>query len=184
MVASSSAWARSGTGPGPGNCPPWTSSVADWRWHGPRQRYTGIVHSYFRLGNTILPGEATVRAVLDWELCALGDVLADIGFLVNNWELPGDDAPRVWMEVPPTRAGGFPSRAQILERYASRTGVDLADIEYYRAFAYWRVAVIAEGIKRRYETAAMASQDVDLEFLDRRVTDLIELAGQHLGSAS
>jgi aminoglycoside phosphotransferase (APT) family kinase protein len=150
----------------------------------PPQRYTGIVHSDYRLGNTILSGEGTIRAVLDWELCSLGDVLADVGFLLNNWELPGDNGPRVWMAVPPTRAGGFPSRSQILDRYASTTGVDLSDIGYYRAFAYWRVAVIAEGIKRRYETAAMATHDVDPEFLARRVTDLIELAGLHLGSAS
>jgi aminoglycoside phosphotransferase (APT) family kinase protein len=118
--------------------------------------------------------------VLDWELWTLGDVLADVGFLLNNWYEPGEDAPQVFMEVPPTIAGGFASRDEVVERYVDRTGFDLADIEYYRAFQHWKVAILAEGVKRRYETATMATSDVDFEHLARRVVDLADLADHHL----
>lgn len=148
----------------------------------PPQRSTGIVHSDYRFGNVIMAGSGELRAVLDWELWTLGDVLADVGFLLNNWYEPGDDGPQVWMEVPPTLAGGFASRAEVIDRYAMRTGFDLTDIAYYRAFQYWKVAVLAEGVKRRYESSEMATTSVDFAHLARRVLDLAELADQHLPS--
>jgi aminoglycoside phosphotransferase (APT) family kinase protein len=150
----------------------------------PRQRYTGIVHSDYRFGNVILDADATLVAVLDWELWTLGDVLADVGFVLNNWYEPDDDTPMVWMEVPPTVAGGFASRQEVIDRYAERTGFDLSEIEYYRAFAHWKMAVIAEGVKRRYETGAMASRDVDFGHLDRRIVRLAELAAHHFDLAT
>lgn len=146
----------------------------------PAQRHTGIVHSDYRFGNVILGRDGDLRAVLDWELWTLGDVLADVGFLLNNWYEPHDDAPQVWMEVPPTMAGGFASRDDVVSRYAQRTGFDLEDIEYYRAFQHWKVAILAEGVKRRYETATMATSNVDFDHLARRVVDLAALADQHL----
>jgi aminoglycoside phosphotransferase (APT) family kinase protein len=146
----------------------------------PAQRYTGIVHSDYRFGNVLLDDSATLVGVLDWELWTLGDVLADVGFLLNNWYEPGDTAPQVWMEVPPTTAGGFAPRDQVIARYEAASGFDLAEVEYYRAFQHWKVAVLAEGVKRRYEQADMASTDVDFAHLDRRVIDLAELAASHL----
>ncbi|HEX5587305.1 MAG TPA: phosphotransferase family protein [Acidimicrobiia bacterium] len=146
----------------------------------PPQRYTGIVHSDYRFGNVILGAEGDLLAVLDWELWTLGDVLADVGFILNNWYEPGDDAPQVWMEVPPTLAGGFAGRDEVVARYVERTGFDLDDVEYYRAFQHWKVAILAEGVKRRYESATMATSDVDFEHLARRVVDLADLADAHL----
>jgi len=146
----------------------------------PVQRYTGLVHADYRMGNVILAAGGRIAAVLDWELCALGDVLTDLGFLLVNWDEPGDFWPNVWMEVPPTRAGGFPSRDDMISRYAKRTGFDVADIDYYRAFCYWRIAVIAEGIKRRYEAGAMSTQMTDAAALDKRVRDRAALAEHFL----
>jgi aminoglycoside phosphotransferase (APT) family kinase protein len=146
----------------------------------PPQRHTGIVHSDYRLGNVILDSEGTLAAVLDWELWTLGDVLADLGFLLNNWYEPGETTPLVFMEVPPTVAGGFGSRDDVIERYAARTGFDVSAVGYYRAFQYWKVGVLAEGVKRRYESQQMASADVDFAHLNQRVLDLVELATDHL----
>lgn len=149
--------------------------------HRPRQRHTGLVHADYRLGNLILkPDDGLPAAVLDWELCALGDVLSDVGALLINWDLPDDPWPDVWMHPPPTRLGGFPSRDAIVERYAKRSGFALDAIDWYRAFAYWRIAVIAEGMKRRYEAGAMSSQSTDLEVLERRVRLRAELADDAL----
>jgi aminoglycoside phosphotransferase (APT) family kinase protein len=64
----------------------------------------------------------------------------------------------------PTSAGGFPTYDDLLERYATRTGRDLAEIDYYVAFSCWRLAVISEGVYARYLHGAMGSQEgVDLE---------------------
>lgn len=147
----------------------------------PPTRRTGIVHGDFRFANMLFGYDGAVASVLDWELCTVGDFLTDVAFLLANWQLPDDGIPQVWMVPPPTRAGGFPDAEYVLERYASKTGDDLADIEYYRAFAYWRIAVIAEGIKRRAEARAHAGDGgcVD-DHLARRVVDLAELAQGHL----
>jgi aminoglycoside phosphotransferase (APT) family kinase protein len=85
-------------------------------------------------------------AVLDWELCTLGDPLADLGHLGIYWHDPARLLP---ITNDPTSAGGFPPFRDLLQRYAARTGRDVTRIEYYRAFAAWRLAVIAEGIASR-----------------------------------
>lgn len=146
----------------------------------PEQRHTGIVHSDYRLGNCLLDRSGRLLAVLDWELSTVGDVLADVGFLLNNWELPGDPDDPVWMQPPPTRAGGFPTREELLEQYASATGHDLSAFGYYRAFGAWRMVVIAEGIKRRYSSGAMGHDGVDHAHLERRVRSLADQADRHL----
>lgn len=146
----------------------------------PPQRYTGIVHGDYRIGNVMVDGAGTIVAVLDWELWTLGDVLADLGFMLNNWYEPDDPNPLVFMEMPPTVTGELGSRAEALARYAARTGFDVSAVDYYRGFQHWRMAVLAEGVKRRYETAQMGSADVDFAHLNQRVLDLAALAGVHL----
>ena len=150
----------------------------------PPQRYTGIVHSDFRFGNVLLDGSGGLTGVLDWELWALGDVLSDVGFLLNNWYEPDNQDPLIWMEMPPTVQPGFFSRDEVSARYAAQTGFDLSQIEFYRAFQYWKVAILAEGVKRRYESGTMATADVDFAHLNQRVIDLTSLADQHLGLAT
>ena len=151
--------------------------------HCPPQRYTGIVHADYRFGNVILGGGGHLAAVLDWELCALGDVMVDVGFLLTNWDAREDPWMNVWMAVPPTRAGGFPSRDQMLARYAQKTGFELPVMNYYRAYSYWRNAVIAEGVKRRYEAGVMAERTADPALLESRVRERLVLADQFLSEA-
>jgi aminoglycoside phosphotransferase (APT) family kinase protein len=111
----------------------------------------------------------------------MGYLLSDaVGFLMANWDEPQDSQPNVWMQVPPTRAGGFPVRDALVERHARRTGFDVDNLNYYRAFAYWRIAVIAEGVKRRYETGAMAEHAADPAELDRCVRARAQLADRFL----
>ena len=124
----------------------------------PDQIGSAIVHGDYRLGNMIVGG-GRVRAVLDWELCTLGDPLADVGYLLNSWIAPGEaDAQAT------TAAGGFPSRAAMGERYEQMTGRDLGGIGYYRAFSHWRLAAIGQGVYKRYLVGAMGKRsDFDLE---------------------
>ena len=146
----------------------------------PPQRYTGIVHGDYRFGNMMLEPSGRINAVLDWELCALGDVMMDVGYLLTSWDLPDDPWPDVWMQRAPSRAGGFPTRDELLARYAEKTGFALRDIPYYCAFCYWRNAVIAEGMMRRYTEGSMSAQHADLDALDRRVQARAAMASSSL----
>lgn len=149
----------------------------------PPQHHTGLVHADFRFGNVMIDAEGRALAVLDWELCAIGDVLVDFATFLINWEEPTDPWQSVWMQEPPTRAGGFPNRDALILRYAERTGFELQNIDYYRAFCFWRIAVIAEGVKRRYESGAMGSQTTDPQSLDWRVRERARLAAYFLDQA-
>ena len=125
----------------------------------PPQVRTGIVHGDYRIGN-MLSKNGRIQAVLDWELCALGDPLADVGFLMNNWAEPGEEnSPTArGAAQSPTVTGGFPTRAQMLRRYEELTGASTAGVDYFRAFQYWRLAAIVEGVMARYIQNVMGKQ--------------------------
>jgi aminoglycoside phosphotransferase (APT) family kinase protein len=126
----------------------------------PTQGPATIVHGDYRLDNCMLApagGPAQVIAVLDWEICTLGDPLADVGLLMVYW---GDRAKAV-AGVPgaPTLLDGFADQQQLLDRYADRTGRDLSAIDFYVAFGYWKLACIVEGVYARYIGGAMGERD-------------------------
>jgi aminoglycoside phosphotransferase (APT) family kinase protein len=122
----------------------------------PEQHGSGVVHGDYRLGNMLTGADARIAAVLDWELCTLGDPLADLGYLMNNWAEPGESGPEArGAALAPTVAGGFPSRREMLAHYQERSGRDVAQVDYYRAFSYWRLAAIVEGVLARYLKGVM-----------------------------
>ena len=141
----------------------------------PEQHYTGIVHGDYRLGNMLIdPGRNEVAAVLDWELCTLGDVLADVGYLLNNWAGPGE-SPVHGAAQYPTAAGGFTDRQTMVARYCELTGFEVTDIEYYRSFQSWRLAAIVEGVLARYLKGVMGDEG-DTERFRLQVDTLAEQA--------
>jgi aminoglycoside phosphotransferase (APT) family kinase protein len=118
-----------------------------------------IVHGDFRLDNCVLhPGRAgAIVAVLDWEMSTLGDPLADFAAMLAYWADPDEHetlaAARI---VPPlTRRPGFLHRRALIERYAARTGLDVSRMDWYLAFAYFKLAVICQGIAARAAGGAM-----------------------------
>ena len=114
----------------------------------PDQIGSGIVYGDYRLGNMLVES-GSIKAVLDWELCTLGDPLADIGYLLNSWIEP-DEVPAEQAALLPTTRPGFPTRAQLRDRYERATGRDLSGIDYYRGFSHWRLAAIGQGVYKRY----------------------------------
>jgi aminoglycoside phosphotransferase (APT) family kinase protein len=122
----------------------------------PVQQGVAVAHGDYRFGNCLTDvANGRIAAVLDWELCTLGDPLADVGYLGVYWTDPGQQGRR---HNDPSGAEGFPTYAELLERYATRTGRDLSQIDYYVAFSSWRLAVISEGVYARYLHGAMGDQ--------------------------
>lgn len=133
----------------------------------PTESSSGIVHGDFRFGNMLLGPDGTLNGVLDWELCTLGDPLADVSYLVRSWAQPEDPAsPQM---NPPTRAGGFLTRDEVVARYAAVSGRDVSDLGYWMAFNAWRSAAIGEGVYRRYIDGQMGALPDDVEQYARGV---------------
>jgi aminoglycoside phosphotransferase (APT) family kinase protein len=148
----------------------------------PEQVGAAIVHGDFRLGNMLTGSDARIAAVLDWELCTLGDPLADVGYVMNNWAQPGEPGPtNRGAAQAPTAAGGFPGRETFLARYEELTGRDTSQVDYYRAFQYWRLAAIVEGVMARYLKGVMgdeADTDEFREQVDNLAAAAVELIRQ------
>ncbi len=121
----------------------------------PDQQGVSIVHGDYRLDNTVLDDAGTVQAILDWEICTLGDPLADLGLLLVYWAEPGD-ADQTLVGVTPTTLPGFATRSELLDRYAKASGLDVSPIPYYRAFGFWKLACILQGVHVRYAGGAAA----------------------------
>ncbi|NMO03208.1 phosphotransferase family protein [Gordonia sp. TBRC 11910] len=137
----------------------------------PAERYFGVVHGDFRLGNLLVDRSGAVTGILDWELWSLGDVLADLGWLVASWSSADVFG---WA---PTPEAGFCTPAEVISGYERATGFDAAQIDYYHAFALWRLACIAQGVLIRYTAGAMGDTDgVDMDLLTRRPAMLAERA--------
>jgi aminoglycoside phosphotransferase (APT) family kinase protein len=147
----------------------------------PEQVGTAIVHGDYRLDNTVLGPNGAVRAVLDWEICTLGDPLADLGLLMVYWTDAGDEA--ALLGVTPTTVPGFPSRAEIRTRYQAASGRDLGRLDFYVAFGYWKLACILQGVYARYVGGAAAGDRSSVDGFAHSIVRLAEMAQETLDSA-
>ena len=111
---------------------------------------TGIVHGDFRLGNVIVGPDGALRAVVDWELCTLGEVLCDIAHTLVSW-----------LQYPAQLPEGLPDARTIAGDYLRLAGLGDVDLGYYIAFAAWRVGCILAGVHARYVAGAGAGDTVD-----------------------
>ncbi|MER6113994.1 phosphotransferase family protein [Streptomyces hirsutus] len=129
-----------------------------------------VVHGDYRLDNVLIGADDRIRAVLDWEMSTLGDPLTDLGLLaMYSTPLNLPDSP-----VSTTAAAaGHPSPAELIERYAARSGRDVSAVSWYTAFAWFKLAVILEGIHYRYTLGQTVGRGFD------RIGDLVPLFIDH-----
>ncbi|MDX3526108.1 phosphotransferase family protein [Streptomyces sp. ID05-39B] len=117
-----------------------------------------VVHGDYRLDNVLIGEDDTIRAILDWEMSTLGDPLTDLGLLVM-YSVP--------LEMPESpvsttaSAAGHPTPAELIERYAARSGRDVSAVSWYTAFAWFKLAVILEGIHYRYTLGQTVGRGFD-----------------------
>jgi aminoglycoside phosphotransferase (APT) family kinase protein len=170
----------------------WTASVAPAGYDDPRAHElrayflahlpdpgeARVVHGDYGLHNCLIGPDGRVAAVVDWEISTLGDPLADLAYVLNQWPDPGEAPPP--RREPATFAPGFPARAQLARRYAARTGRDLAHLDYYVAFNRWKTAAINHGVYARYREGKKTTEGVDLDMLKASVDASLTLSEQAL----
>jgi aminoglycoside phosphotransferase (APT) family kinase protein len=149
----------------------------------PRQQRTSIVHGDYRLDNTVLDDDGKVRAILDWEICTLGDPLADLGLLSDYWA-DRDDAQVALLGAAPTTAPGFETREDVRKAYEAASGLDCSELPYYRAFGYWKLACILQGVYARYAAGATAGDAGPVDSFPAHVAALAEHARDLLATLS
>jgi aminoglycoside phosphotransferase (APT) family kinase protein len=140
-----------------------------------------VVHGDYRLGNTMVGrGDPTrILAVLDWEMGAIGDPRADVGYLLATYSEPGGP-PNPLGTSPVTALPGFPSRAQLVERYSTRSGRDVEPLPWFEALALWKAAVFCEAIYGRYVRGELGAEDARAARFEQGVPYLADAAAAAL----
>ena len=122
----------------------------------PTQQRVSNVHGDYRLDNVRVK-DNNVASVLDWELCTLGDPLADLGTVIASWaDKKEKDTPFIYS---PSLSGGFPSRDKILTLYEENSQLNLNEIEFYVRLSFWKHAMIMEGVYVRYSLGYYGNVD-------------------------
>ena len=145
----------------------------------PEQREATLIHGDFRLDNCLVTPDGEIAAVLDWEISTLGDPLADLGILLAYWSEPTDDFLPLGHAA--TTDHGFLGRAELVATYQNQTGRDTSDMEFFFAFASWRLACILEGVHARYVGGANPEIPDEVEVFPQSVVYLAERAATILG---
>ncbi len=135
-----------------------------------------LVHGDLKLDNTMLDANdpARVVAVFDWEMCTTGDPLADLGYLLSFWSEPGDPEARREATNPLTAQPGWYTRAEIVRRYAEKTGRDVSRIAFYEIFALYKTAVVVQQIYIRWKRGQ--TRDERFSQFDERAANVAEVA--------
>ena len=119
-----------------------------------------VVHGDYRLGNAMVGPDqpARIAAVLDWEMGAVGDPRADVGYLLATYSEPGGDVNPLGAS-PVTAMPGFPTKRELVEHYRERSGREVEPLGWFQALALWKAAVFCEAIYGRYARGELASED-------------------------
>jgi aminoglycoside phosphotransferase (APT) family kinase protein len=140
-----------------------------------------VVHGDYRLGNLMVERErpSRVQAVLDWEMGAIGDPRADLGYLLATYAEPGGAGSPLGVS-PVTALEGFPTKAELVERYASATGREVGPLGWFEALALWKAAVFCEAIYGRFTRGELAAEDARAAAFEHVVPRMADAAAEAL----
>jgi len=156
--------------------------VADWlEANRPGSPETTFVHGDYRLGNLMFARPLRLAAVLDWEMATVGDPLADLGYCTVMWAEADDPDNPMFALSRATTQPGFPTRADLVRRYADATGRSLDSLPWYQVLALWKSAIFLEGSYQRF--VAGASEDPFFADLDHGVPALAGVARDWISRA-
>jgi aminoglycoside phosphotransferase (APT) family kinase protein len=133
----------------------------------------------YRLDNCVVGSDGSIQAVLDWELCTLGDPLADVGTLLIYWADKGETSD-IAVPMSSTALPGFPTRAELADLYRERSSLDLTPLPYYVAFGHWKLACIMEGVFARFAAGAMGQSGEGAELMAGMVIQRAKMAAKVL----
>jgi len=142
----------------------------------PQKPRASLVHNDYKLDNMMVSATdpATPVAVFDWDMCTMGDPLADVGTLLGYWVEATDGPARTSFPTMPTTAPGWYTRGEVAGHYARRTGIDVRDLRFYEIFANWKTAVVIQQIYVRFHRGQ--TQDVRFKEYGVRAIGLIDAA--------
>jgi aminoglycoside phosphotransferase (APT) family kinase protein len=140
-----------------------------------------VVHGDYRLGNLMLERDRPdrVQAVLDWEMGAIGDPRADLGYLLATYAEP-DGGPSPLGVTPVTALEGFPSKAELAARYVARSGREVGPLGWFEALALWKAAVFCEAIYGRFVRGELGAEDTGAASFETAVPFMAETAAAAL----
>ena len=156
---------------------PHMDEIAKWLTERiPESSDATLVHNDYKFDNVMLdPKDPTrITAVLDWEMCTLGDPLMDLGTTLGYWVESSDDPRWKFVAFSPTYGAGALSRREMAERYAEKTGRDVSNMLFYYCFALQKIATIIQQIFYRYKQGH--TSDPRFSQLDQIVAVLAETA--------
>ena len=124
------------------------------------ERAVSLVHNDFKLDNVLLdPDRFTPVAVVDWDMCTRGCPLYDLAILLSYWTEPDDHPVMHLLRQMPSAAPGFPGRAEVLDAYARRSGIDIGDFRFYRALSVFRLAIVFRQLVNLYRRGVRTSPE-------------------------
>jgi aminoglycoside phosphotransferase (APT) family kinase protein len=132
---------------------PAVEAVASWlREHTPTMGEPGILHGDYQLANVMFHHGAPARlaAIVDWEQSTIGDPLVDLGWLLALWDEPGEEPVRGGVEVRVNQQEGFPTRAELAERYGAKSGRSIDHLGWYEVLALFKLGCVLEGAYARF----------------------------------
>jgi aminoglycoside phosphotransferase (APT) family kinase protein len=140
-----------------------------------------VVHGDYRLGNLMVAHGQPDRviAVLDWEMGAIGDPRADLGYLLATYAEPGGEPSPLGVS-PVTALAGFPTKAELVARYEAESGREVGPLAWFEALALWKAAVFCEAIYGRYSRGELGAEDRRAAAFEHAVPTMAEAAVERL----
>jgi aminoglycoside phosphotransferase (APT) family kinase protein len=140
-----------------------------------------VVHGDYRLGNLMVERQRPdrVQAVLDWEMGAIGDPRADLGYLLATYTEPGGDTSPLGVS-PVTALDGFPTKAELVGRYVERSGRDVGPLGWFEALALWKASIFCEAIYGRFVRGELGAEDARAAGFETSVPLMAETAAARL----